>query len=119
MKKLKLTSKERTALRQSIKHWERDIIAKLSLGIPIDDGYNYGTHCPLCKAFHDDDVDAPLESVCVWCPYQKAYGVECDARNGKGHIGHFLKYFLNPTLHTACAMVASLQRILDTEVPNG
>lgn len=123
MKAIKLTWKERRAVQRSINHWERDIIKYLVQGKKIITWESRDTSvwdwretgksvqcntdfCPLCKQYEEDE--------CIACPYQKFYHRNCDEIGG-----HWRKWRDKPSLRTARAMVASLQRILDKEVTDG
>lgn len=113
-KTIKLTVKERRAVKSSIKHWERDIIKLFLLGDSIEKGLSYDLYwkcadtdvkcheyeCSLCKI-------ADPRIGCDGCPYTKKYGYACD-----GYKGHWRKFFTKPTLRRAKEMVKALENIL-------
>ena len=111
-KAIKLTWKERRAVQRSIKHWEKDIIAKLSQKGNEDILYDSGRSCPLCRLCYEKDTYANNTAHCdsPKCPYIRAYGISCDSLDG-----HWRKWRKKQGLPTARGMVASLQRILDKE----
>jgi len=113
-----LDETEIKALKASIKHWNKDIIAKLATGSVIkkstcrlywEDGILvkcYENDCPLCliftcedKGFDDDKPICPL-------PYYNHY-FTCENPNSE-----WSKFHSNPCLETAKNMVKLMHKIL-------
>jgi hypothetical protein len=117
---MKLTKKDVTLVKRSIKHWDKDIIEKLKAGAKIFssvynywtmDGVNtkgvvpdYGEHCPLCVVY------AKKDGSCSGCPYLEFYGHCCDDIEG-----HWREYTINPYLETAKDMRNALAKIIGEE----
>lgn len=113
--KLKLSKKEIKAVKDSIKHWEKDIQAPLLKGDKIDEkGIRWIStgqrvkfseeDCPLCRFANEKspfDFDA-----CLVCPYFKKYGNSCDEK-------HWLKFVHNPNLRNCNTMIRALEMILE------
>ena len=114
MKKIELTAKEITAIKKSIKHWEKDIIKRFEKGDEIyNERWNDGTtvnyysdDCALCKLKAADDCD--------FCPFVKFYGVGCDEYDQR--YSYWRKFNKKPTKRNAIAMRNALQRILDHSI---
>ncbi len=121
---MKLTDEERTALEQSIDHWQNDIINKFVGGNIIKwlvNGFGHhkfwwvnskenakihGDSCPLCIMFN--------RNCHTCCPYYKYYGNSCD----NCLDGHWYKFSRNLTKENAIAMRDALQAILDSDKEN-
>lgn len=115
--KMKLTKREIRAVEASIRHWKKDIQAKLLKGIKIncahmewaDTGKEvkcYEEYCSLCRlAFNSTVVDEP----CELCPYHRRHGFHC-ADNEKGH---WQKFQNRPNLQTCNRMIRALEKILE------
>lgn len=120
---MKWTKRERKAIGDSIKHWEKDIITHLREGDKIilstchdriwkntgEEVRHLDADCPLCKLIG-------LQSACDKCPYNKYYGYPCDRLGvvSKEH-GHWRKFNVDPCLRTAIGMQRALKRLLIQE----
>ena len=105
---MKLNKTQKKALKASIKHWKRDIVAWLEGGYKIvsNDIFRWnwcdgeeakitGIDCACCEAFF-----------CATCPLHKA-GDNCNRSRST------YDYFINdPTLTNARKMVAAMEKIL-------
>ena len=116
---MKWTKEERQAIKDSITHWENDVVKPLKRGHKIirnDDGLVWedtlipvkyaADDCALCVYTESRDNHSE-------CPYVKFYGVDCD--DNKWEIvkeGHWRTFVINPNLKTAQAMVRALKRML-------
>lgn len=109
----KLTKTEIEAVIRSIKHWKKDIQARLLKREKIDkyDITWYGSgepvdcwsdSCPLCK-FCTSKFSLRR---CSMCPYTKKYKVSCYSR-------HWSKFINSPNLRTCNAMIKALEKILE------
>ncbi len=113
---MKLTQEEISALKDSIEHWNRDIIKEIENGREIDKNSNnvyglymwadsidcvpcYSGDCPLCILAGDN---------CLTCPYLRFYELSCESTNSHWDIFHE-----DPNLQTATSMRNSLQVILN------
>ena len=104
------------AIRESIRHWEVDIIQ------PLKEGRVIGIHfvnlvwmdtqeqvpclskdCPLCDAY----LDYSSMKKCKHCPYFKHYGYLCDH-----HLGHWRAFKDDPNLKNAEEMKLALIELL-------
>ncbi len=108
---MKLTRKEIKAVRDSIKHWETDIVAKFDAGLTVmdisnswsngDEIHDFSDHCAMCQGFSSD------ANGCLLCPYVKAYGAACDD-NDQAWDG----WAEDMTKKNALAMIEKLKGIL-------
>lgn len=123
MAKLKLSKKGVKAVKDSIAHWKRDILAKLKKGIAIkekewdilvwaDNGKEVkcrSSSCPLCRIYYDYFN----EIACFACPYYKKYRNPCtQSDRGTSFVGHWRKFRENLCLKTCNGMIESLENIL-------
>ena len=118
-KKSRWTEEEEKAIKDSIKHWEKDIVAPLCEGRKIiEQGYSLvwedtkkkvhcmDLHCPLCHMVGKN------ESRCSdGCPYYVHYDFSCDMTGD----GHWAKFREKPNLKTAVGMVNALKKLLPTK----
>ena len=106
------------AIRESIRHWEVDIIQPLKEGRVIgnmslswtdtqDPVLCTSKYCPLCDVYLDEDnLDEDLQE-CEHCPYLKHYGYVCDDPQG-----HWRAFKDNPNLKNAEGMKLALLELL-------
>ena len=106
------------AIRESIRHWEVDIIQPLKEGRVIGNMTMSWTDtqeqvpctskdCPLCDVYLDEDnLDEDLQE-CEHCPYFKHYGYVCDDPQG-----HWTAFNDNPNLKNAEGMKLALLELL-------
>lgn len=118
-KKSRWTEEEEKAIKDSIKHWEKDIVAPLREGRKIiEQGHSLvwedtkkkvhcmDLHCPLCQMMSKN------ESRCSdGCPYYVHYDFSCDIAKD----GHWAKFREKPNLKTAVGMVNALKKLLPTK----
>ena len=114
--------REVQAVKESIKHWEEDIIQPLRKGRVIThhswslvwaDNLKRVPYtskdCPLCDAYLDKEVsdEEDSEECCEHCPYYQHYAFTCDA-----HSGYWTKFRNDPSLENAEEMKSALLKIL-------
>lgn len=112
MPKLKLSAKEIKAVKDSIKHWQRDILKPLQDGNKIDSYHHWvkgekpvmfhGSDCALCDLRRQRKSNS-----CESCSYFEKYGYACSAPNGTWY-----KFYMNSNLRTCKAMIKALEDIL-------
>jgi len=122
---MKLTTKERELLEESIEHWNKDIIDNFTIHNKTicefastlwNDGSlicDFELYCPLCIKYMRHNI----RGVCTRCPYFKFYKINCDYHNKfelNGKKGHWYAWRMNKTLESAIAMRNALQRIVDS-----
>jgi hypothetical protein len=98
-----------TAIEKSIKHWKDDIIKPLKKGRIIDARLKwiyigervpcFDADCPLCKLYYNKD-----DYRCYGCPLKSC-----------GRSSTWIKFYHNPGIKTAQAMVNRLKRTLIME----
>ena len=113
---MKFTKEEIKAVKESIKHWKKDIEKPLLEGQKIIKNENgflvwlvwentdtivkcYGKHCPLCKLVAKNDKD------CFACPYLIKHKETCFSL-------HWSMWKQKPTLRTCQKMIKALEEIL-------
>lgn len=117
MGKPKLSKIDVRLVEESIKHWKRDVRAKLKKDIATQESLFallwadnkklvecYSESCPLCKIYYRDFEPEP----CIACPYHKKYGISCTYIDG----GHWKIFRKNPCLETCNGMIKALESIL-------
>ena len=108
------------AVKESINHWEVDIIQPLKEGRVIKNKSLSWTdtqeqvpctskYCPLCDIYLDKEVsdEEDSEEFCKRCPYFKHYGYACD-----NFLGHWTAFAINPDLEHAEEMKLALIELL-------
>jgi hypothetical protein len=101
------------ALKKSIKLWSDEIVKRFRAKDSVYCMYNilywksdnsrvkyHSLDCPLCKLFYDKD--------CSGCPVLESLN-GCNKRNSL-----WMKFYLNPCLKTASAMLSLLKKILES-----
>lgn len=114
IKLIKLRKREIESVKESIEHWEKDIIVPMEQKGYSIDHYKYftlngsckgkvpmfGKDCQMCKDFADS-----VDGECFHCPYYKFYKCKCT----ENHWTVFKNY---PTLKNAKQMRDALKTIL-------
>lgn len=119
--KLQLTNDEIKAVKDSVKHWKKDIRDRLEKGDLILTDYfpyiwssdnsavkMYDENCALCLLLKNNNVYG--FKFCTDCVYYKKYGVFCTGLNNTGAWENFRQ---NPTLRTCNKMIKALENILE------
>lgn len=110
---MRLSEKQKKAIRASVRHWQKDIIDRFKIGDSVGERsslYNRwksgaiikdsSAWCELCRGYA-----AVGGTDCDRCPYFKFYGHNCTA-------GHWGQWWANSCLENAEAMRDALKAML-------